>query len=184
MALVRGVHRWPVNSPHKGPVTRKIFQFDDVIVVVPGGTGGCYNDNPLCHTLREDHENSRFSARVDKLEQYCVRERVSSDQPPWRYVTLRRRSTLRELFSLFALRRALSWIDWPTVWFQLYPSGIFHLSGAIGHVTLADIHDDVIKWKHFPRNWPFVRGIHRSRWIPHTKASDAELWCFLWSASE
>ena len=45
-------------------------------------------------------------------------------------------------------------------------------------------HDDVIKWKHFPRNWPFVRGIRRSRWIPHTKASDAEFWCFLWSASE
>ena len=45
-------------------------------------------------------------------------------------------------------------------------------------------HDDVIKWKHFPRYWPFVRGIHRSRWIPHTKTSDAELWCFLWSASK
>ena len=24
------------------------------------------------------------------------------------------------------------------------------------------MHDDVIKWKHFPRYWPFVRGIHRS----------------------
>ena len=23
-------------------------------------------------------------------------------------------------------------------------------------------HDDVIKWKNFPRNWPFVREIHRS----------------------
>ena len=23
-------------------------------------------------------------------------------------------------------------------------------------------HVDVIKWKHFPRKWPFVRGIHRS----------------------
>ena len=23
-------------------------------------------------------------------------------------------------------------------------------------------HDDFIKWKHFPRYWPFVRGIHRS----------------------
>ena len=23
-------------------------------------------------------------------------------------------------------------------------------------------HDDIIKWKHFPRHWPFVRGIHRS----------------------
>ena len=24
------------------------------------------------------------------------------------------------------------------------------------------MHDDVIKWKHFPRYWPFVRGFHRS----------------------
>ena len=23
-------------------------------------------------------------------------------------------------------------------------------------------HDDAFKWKHFPRYWPFVRGIHRS----------------------
>ena len=23
-----------------------------------------------------------------------------------------------------------------------------------------------------------MRGIHRSRWIPHTKASDADIWCF------
>ena len=132
-------------------------------------------------------------------------------------------------------------------------------------------HDDVIKWKLFPRYWPFMRGIHRSpvnspqkgqwrgalmfslicawinrwinngeagyliryrprydvivmsilvrndenkdyqsnwhyrhfgnwnifrvtgpwrgeftghRWIPRTKASDTELWCFLWSAPE
>ena len=26
----------------------------------------------------------------------------------------------------------------------------------------STLHDDVIKWKHFPRYWPFVRGIHRS----------------------
>ena len=26
----------------------------------------------------------------------------------------------------------------------------------------VDAHDDVIKWKHFPRCWPFVCGIHRS----------------------
>ena len=24
------------------------------------------------------------------------------------------------------------------------------------------LHDDFIKWKHFPRYWPFMRGIHRS----------------------
>ena len=46
------------------------------------------------------------------------------------------------------------------------------------------VHDDVIKWKHFPCYWPFVQGIHRSRWIPRTKASDVELRCSLWSAPE
>ena len=34
LAFVRGIHRWPVNSPHKGPVTRKMFPFDDVIMIV------------------------------------------------------------------------------------------------------------------------------------------------------
>ena len=32
-------------------------------------------------------------------------------------------------------------------------------------------HDDVIKWKHFPRYWPFVRGIHRSQ-RPVTRSFD------------
>ena len=35
-------------------------------------------------------------------------------------------------------------------------------------------HDDVIKWKHFPRY----------RWIPLTMTNGAELWRFLWSAPE
>ena len=32
LAFVRGIHRRPVNSPHKWPVRRKMFPFDDVIV--------------------------------------------------------------------------------------------------------------------------------------------------------
>ena len=28
--------------------------------------------------------------------------------------------------------------------------------------TSSSAQDDVIKWKHFPRYWPFMRGIHRS----------------------
>ena len=32
LAFVRGICRWPVNSPHKGLVTRKMFPFDDVIM--------------------------------------------------------------------------------------------------------------------------------------------------------
>ena len=38
------------------------------------------------------------------------------------------------------------------VWHKLHPVSIAALL----------VHDDVIKLKHFPRNWPFVRGIHRS----------------------
>ena len=35
LAFVRGIHRWPVNSPHKWPVTRKMFPFDDAIMLLP-----------------------------------------------------------------------------------------------------------------------------------------------------
>ena len=37
-------------------------------------------------------------------------------------------------------------------------------------------HDDVIKWKHFPRYWPFVQGIHRLPVNSQAKTSDADLW--------
>ena len=32
LAFVRGIHRWPVNSLHKGPVKQKMFIFDYVIM--------------------------------------------------------------------------------------------------------------------------------------------------------
>ena len=32
LAFVRGIHRGPANSPHKWPVTRKMFPFADVIM--------------------------------------------------------------------------------------------------------------------------------------------------------
>ena len=32
LAFMRGIHRGPVNSPYKWPVTRKMFPFDDVIM--------------------------------------------------------------------------------------------------------------------------------------------------------
>ena len=32
LAFVWGIHRGPVNSPHKWPITRKMFPFDDVVM--------------------------------------------------------------------------------------------------------------------------------------------------------
>ena len=34
-------------------------------------------------------------------------------------------------------------------------------------VTVEGWHDYVIKWKHFPRYWPFVRGIHLRRYLQY-----------------
>ena len=79
LAFVRGIHRWPVVSPHKGPVTRKMLPFDDVIM-------GCHD--------------------------------------------------------------IFSWLS-----FQAF---------GLTTQSLEHQHDDVIKWKCFPRYWPFVRGIQRS----------------------
>ena len=34
LAFVRGIHQEPVNFPHRWPVTRKMFPFDDVIMLI------------------------------------------------------------------------------------------------------------------------------------------------------
>ena len=52
LAFVREIHRGPVNSPHKWPVTRKIFPFDDVIMLerfmtLQSGEVIQWNEHPL-----------------------------------------------------------------------------------------------------------------------------------------
>ena len=46
LAFVRGIHRSPVNSPHKWPVTREMFPFGDVIMIslihVKGSLDGAF----------------------------------------------------------------------------------------------------------------------------------------------
>ena len=43
-------------------------------------------------------------------------------------------------------------------------------------------HDDVIKWKHFPRYWPFVRGIHwlKGQWRGALMFSSICAWIKVW----
>ena len=50
LAFVRGTHWWPMNSPHKGPVTQKMFPFDDIIVAFMRQlTGSCLVQVMACH---------------------------------------------------------------------------------------------------------------------------------------
>ena len=64
LAFVRGIHRRPVNSPHKWPITRKMFPFDDVIMlclrsICWAGTGPFFIDiNKLTDSPRGYLQNS------------------------------------------------------------------------------------------------------------------------------
>ena len=106
-----------------------------------------------------------------------------------RWIALKRTSNA-ELWCFFDVNPNNCWVNtrmagdlWrhdagvTSLFCQGYSVNVFFTSGSIW--CHRSMHYDVIKWKHFPSNWPFVRGIHRSRWIPHTKTSDAELWCFV-----
>ena len=60
-----------------------------------------------------------------------------------------------------------------------------HILEFVDYIEQYNTHYDVINWIYLSRYWPFVRGKFTGhRWIPLTKAHDAELWRFLWSAPE
>ena len=52
LAFVRVIHQWPVNSPHKGPVTRKMFPFDHVIMALSGVAMLCMPCRKKANELR------------------------------------------------------------------------------------------------------------------------------------
>ena len=67
LAFVRGLHRGPVNSPHKWPVTRKMFPFDDVIMQYLNGDYIMPKDRNqlgLCQTTRKHGEYEFKSALI------------------------------------------------------------------------------------------------------------------------
>ena len=58
----------------------------------------------------------------------------------------------------------IEWQMWSDIWWpagRKCHHGLYLQSGRTSYRTIS-WHDDVIKWKHFPRYWSFVRGIHRS----------------------
>ena len=71
---------------------------------------------------------------------------------------------LSVLNTLQTTDRVIIILDWILQAAPFQNMAHFPSATAQGLVQLGktSYHDDVIKWKHFPRYWPFVRGIHRS----------------------
>ena len=97
----------------------------------------------------------------------------TDDKPPYRLSCLQQlRSPTDTLYIMKTLWRALYsfrgvkispiFLSFKVVLISVH--GTVSEPQAIGNIYLPPViskHDDVIKWKHFPRYWPFVRGIHR-----------------------
>ena len=72
LTFVRGIHRWPVNSPHKAPVMRKRFSFDGVIMNISVFLEEpfmliCYHwkhTRNFCEIFHREQEQGRGKARL------------------------------------------------------------------------------------------------------------------------
>ena len=67
LALVRGIHRWPMNSPHKWPVTRKMSRFDNVITLRWRHNGRDSVSNHQPHDCLLNHLFRRRSKKKSKV---------------------------------------------------------------------------------------------------------------------
>ena len=114
LAFVSGIHRWPLDSHHKGPVTWKMFPFDDVI------TNPESYDSPYPHSVSNTKEEEQYGKGF-----------------LWHFLIMK-------------------------IWGRIAKYWCRSASVNERRITNSTLHDDVIKWKPFPRYWPFVRWIRRS----------------------
>ena len=78
LAFVRGIHRWRVNSPHKGPVTWKMFPFGDVIMIallegLKVGSQTTFNTNrkkPCRRSIKTQLWVTRMESRSKTCQMY------------------------------------------------------------------------------------------------------------------
>ena len=149
----------------------------------PGGNGSGDNDNILCHQWRQQcwflisevmwHSPKRnFTMKTQSTFQYNEFENY----------------TFKSLPHLPGANELIPLMKWqvPRQWGQV---GSVPWTFPSGHVIREPfqrvVHDDVVKWKHCPHYWPFVRGIHRSPVnYPHKGQWRGALMFPKWSATE
>ena len=72
--FVWGIHWWPVNPPHKGPVTRKMFSFHDVIMQglnIPGNSN-FWQDLRAIYIDWNKKDSSWMHVSTNKLDEWEI----------------------------------------------------------------------------------------------------------------
>ena len=167
--FVRGIHQWPVDSPHKSTVTRKMLPFDYVTI-------GCWWTRA---ELAPRHPESSGSAdlidteMVHTWERYCCNlSRILLFFPNY-IITFTNKIRIKENINentwTAPRLESFSTVDGPhhrKVSANLNNS--LRITVPSGREIKFRFHDDVIKWKRFRHYMPFATGIRRlSMNFPH-----------------
>ena len=128
--FVRGMHRSPVNFPHKDQ-WRGTLMFSLICARTDSWANHGDADDLSCY--RTHYDVIVMLRKMTATYQDCTESRSSIKQHKIQRGTWK---VWKRTHAWTSLSRALECLLW--------------------------VNDDVIKWKHFPRYWPFVRGINRS----------------------
>ena len=147
----------------------------DINFVVIGGTLGCRHDNAM-HAMTEMNYNK-----------WCIIEQIFPIRFYQNHHILRFVGMSGFWVSkLRGFRRKLLFMC--THFLQGYPirMGQSIVWPSVSRLTLTDFHNTMTPSNGtiFGLAGPFWSEFTGYRWIPLIKASDAELWCFRWSAPE
>ena len=108
---------------------------------------------PLGHVFYTAWETMIKSYNILQGHSWCVRHKNSA-KPRWLSVDF----YFIIISSTMVWRIRVNKSHWKYIAYIIYK----WITVTSNSRAMLVIHDDVIKWRHFPRYWPFVRGIHRS----------------------
>ena len=174
LAFVRGIHRWPVNPPHEGPVLRKIFHLMTSLCFITLRRLSSYTEIGLIRWYSPVFPSTccllgpsvRLLGGSKQHLGFWPALGFPSFEPP-----LCKTIVHQQVFLLYQHDiPCYSVTHILTNWFRGITANLYN--------------EDGIKWRHFRVTGPLCGEITSHRWIPDTKSSDAELWCFVLSAPE
>ena len=133
-----------MNSPHNGPVTRKMFPFDDVIM---------HHVNYLSVTRGQIEKHSRGSCIITDQDEQWTKINHDYHSDGLLNMKWKRYNSLSTLWKKLHFNHDIWNFD------RKYFLVSLDISAWSGREILSRyMYDDVIKWKHFTRYWPLCAG--------------------------
>ena len=77
LAFVRGIHQWPVNFPHRWPVSRKMFPFDGFIICLRGHSDTWFVAQLFALAHLSQHDSNMYMTQTGQVNDLYRTELLS-----------------------------------------------------------------------------------------------------------